>query len=556
LALISVLGLFFGREVRAADAPAPAAKGGMSTFNFNLNTHTSDDVLPFDVRFNVRATVDEKVKSGKLRVMQRPGTLPCDDPSVRALLQKESPRLSDAIVSGTNHELAFVAPALEPNTDYCFAFSLSRALPDGDREIIEQSVKSKLDNTLRDLSPDESAAALVALRASLASSIEDVAKQTNESVKPVAGSIFDPNAKDKSVESRFRRNLLPLLQAQTTVKNERNNFCNTRSEAAEAVKRYLRPDGRADKVLRAIQSRKDSDDDIVHIIDNHGASLDRILSTPLLALVDPECTLNASGRRPIDNRLHESEIDTLGKEMETVNKSFSDVIAVLDALAQEVKTKPKLLPSLNIAPKDVAGVKNDLSTVLQAVGAVQGTLANMKGAAAKRETTLAALATEAKLEAESALTIEATSTDTFTARHSSYVSMDVGLATPWDLGESFTYIGANFYARPINKQAPLRRGEEHWLKKRVSLTLGLTLQGPPQSTSYKPAIGDREIVTAIGWRVLDSVKVVVGGLILKEANRNPLVDRTHLAVTPFVAVSLDWDVKSTFSQLGSALGIP
>jgi len=44
--------------------------------------------------------------------------------------------------------------------------------------------------------------------------------------------------------------------------------------------------------------------------------------------------------------------------------------------------------------------------------------------------------------------------------------------------------------------------------------------------------------------------------LLKESDRNPLVDKTRLAVTPFVAISIDWDVRNSLKGLGSAFGVP
>lgn len=88
------------------------------------------------------------------------------------------------------------------------------------------------------------------------------------------------------------------------------------------------------------------------------------------------------------------------------------------------------------------------------------------------------------------------------------------------------------------------------------MTLGLTLQDVQRSGAFSGVIGDRAIVTAAGYRVLDSVKLVGGALVIKEQDANPLIDKTRLAVTPFVAISLDWDVRSTFGRLGTALGVP
>jgi hypothetical protein len=134
--------------------------------------------------------------------------------------------------------------------------------------------------------------------------------------------------------------------------------------------------------------------------------------------------------------------------------------------------------------------------------------------------------------------------------------MDVGVASAWDLDEAFSYIGMNLYTRPINKAAPLRRGEQDWFRKRFSFTLGLSIQTLVKSGAYKGVFADRGLVTAVGWRVLDSIKLTAGGVILKENDRNPLVGDTRLAITPFVALSVDWDVRNTLQGLGTALGIP
>ena len=54
---------------------------------------------------------------------------------------------------------------------------------------------------------------------------------------------------------------------------------------------------------------------------------------------------------------------------------------------------------------------------------------------------------------------------------------------------------------------------------------------------------------------MDSIKITAGGAVLKENDRNPLVDRTHLSMTPFVGFSIDGLPKFA-PRSGSAFGVP
>jgi hypothetical protein len=137
-----------------------------------------------------------------------------------------------------------------------------------------------------------------------------------------------------------------------------------------------------------------------------------------------------------------------------------------------------------------------------------------------------------------------------------YISADLGWGAAWDIQESFGYAGVNVSTRAINKNATLdwRPRELDWWRTRVSGMVGLTYQEVKRTGEYEGTFGNRAIVTAVGFRILESVRISVGGVAIRKVDSNPLVDDKHFAMTPFLSFSIDWDVKSTLGKLDTWLG--
>jgi hypothetical protein len=158
----------------------------------------------------------------------------------------------------------------------------------------------------------------------------------------------------------------------------------------------------------------------------------------------------------------------------------------------------------------------------------------------------------AAVEVESTRVVAAVNSTVLSAEinRAAYVSLDTGIAFPWDLGSMVFYAGTNIYLRPVNKNAPLSAS---WLS-RLALVVGITTTVKDDSRRAEdlrptepPGEGSNSLLIGAGIRVTPSVRISGGALIFRETNPNPLITRKTVVGTPFVALSLDVD-------LGSALG--
>jgi hypothetical protein len=105
----------------------------------------------------------------------------------------------------------------------------------------------------------------------------------------------------------------------------------------------------------------------------------------------------------------------------------------------------------------------------------------------------------------------------------------------------------NVYFRPVNKGAPLRGLQ---FRRRFAVMLGVTMSGDIEKTGERfHNLGTRSIVAGAGFRFIDSLRLVGGALFFKRDDPLPLVTKEEPAWTPFVALTIDWDAKSTWDNL-------
>ncbi len=133
-----------------------------------------------------------------------------------------------------------------------------------------------------------------------------------------------------------------------------------------------------------------------------------------------------------------------------------------------------------------------------------------------------------------------------------YVGADLGSGLAWDIEEAFAYVGANIYFRPVNKKAQLRWADfrqQGWteFRKRFSVTIGLPQQEIDLEDA-EPLIRRRPAIAGVGLRLSDFLRFSVATLVFKERDPNPLVDNDRLVWSPFVGLSIDWNIAGTFKK--------
>jgi hypothetical protein len=197
---------------------------------------------------------------------------------------------------------------------------------------------------------------------------------------------------------------------------------------------------------------------------------------------------------------------------------------------------------------------NDLFTALQelifAVEKQEQHLIKLGDHLRERSRLIELAASGATAEAQRAVALEGSSVLTFESRARSMVSADVGLAAVYGIG-AVPYFGVNFYFEPVNKAIPLRfhgtAGD------RFSLTLGITAQSITRSGEREDLFGSFGLLVGAGFRFADPLRVSVGGVALREVPDIPLDTRRPLRFSPYVSLSLDWDVRSTLGKFADKL---
>lgn len=139
-----------------------------------------------------------------------------------------------------------------------------------------------------------------------------------------------------------------------------------------------------------------------------------------------------------------------------------------------------------------------------------------------------------------------------------YISADVGVLYAYQQKDFVPFIGMNIYFRPIDKNIPFERlraarkiqGKSiSLIGYRASLVVGLTFGGLTKNDNPKfNIIFGRGIISGIGYRLTESLKLNAGALWFNQKDINPLVTQYSLKATPYLSLSLDWDLKNFITK--------
>jgi hypothetical protein len=537
---------------QADDPPVPKPTGGIPTFNFDLRTEESTSpVLPFDQIFNVRAKVNAEVKTGVLRFW--PKSTETETCAVsKAKLEKiiQGHRITRP---NNDAELLFLMPAVDPNVDYCFAFQTTREVTPDEAKAFRVKARDLFDRaTLTEGFSDVQQSERSALRERIATEMQKLGAQADSEIKE--GTTFGKNPTPESLKA-FNTLLQRISQANVSQKNDTDNYCGSRGAVLEGIEKMISVGEPARTLLVSLDAASKDQD-------NH--ALPKVMDAPAKAALDAILTKKDYKhvlKKTVDcddiKAIKEpDEVDAIQHDLDVVQGQFGQISEFILALIKDdaaAKTVGISTKHEKTAAEDVA---KQFENAAQDIGHLHSDMRNLGASLRDRNKALDAAADAVQRIVESEVTVLATSTSDFVTRHGFYATMDFGVASAWDIDEVVSYVGMNLYTRPINKQAPLVRGQKGNFRRRFSVTIGTTVQTLTKQGAYKGVLSDHALVGALGWRVLDSIKITAGGLLLKENDRNPLVDKTHLSATPFVAFSIDWDVRNTLKGLGSAFGVP
>ena len=240
---------------------------------------------------------------------------------------------------------------------------------------------------------------------------------------------------------------------------------------------------------------------------------------------------------------------------------YDDSSAALGALASLIRKVVDAPPSSNLraglSADDVAALREpDRSPRRDAAhqGRQPGvhperSRAESPGQPVERAAALDSLADKVRIEAAAVQVVDGSTTGNFATAQNNYISADAGIVFAPELDTGVSYIGMNFYFRPVNKNADLSRFGS--FGRRFALTLGLTVQsladgGSGVVQTRDDLFGNQSLILGGGLRVTNSLRLGTGAVVFKKKDPNPLVGKYSLTTTYYFTLSFDLNVARAF----------
>lgn len=543
-----------------ADAASPASS--IQTLSFDLKTHTVTGALPFDEPFHIKATgINGATVGGRVRFAPVARGKKCGpsgvDPEVSAALQRMVPVEGFVSTGGTSPEFFALSKDefLSPNSLQCFVFELDEKVPSefhtamrAKYELLATELQDKASLAPRDFDD---------IRAELRNELRALASARRMNVILPKESVLVPGAASPQAKRVFERNFVDVLSAQSNKVTQMDSFCQDRAAAIDAL--AVLQTGSFGDVLKKMHENRLANPAVGTLIAANTPAFQDLLGDRLSKKLrgDTDCSA-ANGRAPVkaldilmlmksaDLAGHEAELDLLVAQLVAMKGMFESLLADNAKLATAIGA-------------DSSRVRRDIERLVPATDRFRSAktqLQEVKVILDARDAALDRIANRDDFLQLNDVSLVGSTIVPLAERAKLYISADLGMAAAWDIQKSFGYAGVNFSTRAINKNAPLewRPSDLDWWRKRLSGMVGITYQDIEKEGEYEGTFGDKAVVTAVGFRVLESLRVSVGGVAIRKVDPNPLVDHTELAITPFVSFSVDWDVKSSLGKLDGWLG--
>lgn len=560
------------------------------------------DPLPFDVDFFFTGVVDADVRSVEARglgfrnLQSCPevlrATTICPAPGVRTAVVDCYPTTRAALRAAQEEGkqiFDLLVTPLEPNRYYCFEFLKGHKIEDPARkkqlratiaETIEAFFASD-DQIVIDPGtgiPRIAQGAAADLRTTLIDAVQ-ASLAEDEALDAESGSYFDPGAPPK-VGDRFRDDVREILETSINLLGAREKLQDA-ARGASAALGALSTSPLWQLVADALRAHA-AEPRIDQLLTSQ-----RLVAMGLIGLSPQEIVARSEGRvsdpaTPITAIWDPAELD-----FTSTPKLIAALWEVAGALADDATLRQAAgldeatlaaavsalcqagtLPDSALCTADPVSppVFHRLSELTAAAGDAFGSFAlteradDLRELLARNSCTRADLVTrlveKLHLLMVDVVTIRARTVAAYETRATWYMSADAGGAVAYDLEEVFTYGGVNVYFRPVNKKAPLRwsdfRRGHRWMefRKRFSVMFGLPVDDVAQDDpNLDPLVQGKPALVAVGLRVTDYLRVSWGGLVFEERNPDPLVDEERLAWSPFLSLSLDWNIAGTVQKI-------
>jgi hypothetical protein len=563
--------------------------------------------LPFDVPFYIQAPIDNDVEEVQGKYARR-HDLTCEmalreiptQPSLTSFLRTSPPVGSvptttaepqpperGSILGWLGYANIFVTekglrvfelgvPALKPRKDYCFQFVLRKKTdPATARAIVARALDLELRRIIDETGISDDAGydnfrqrVLDEIDAHLArEQTENPAFRLVLDVPP--NSFFSRTAKATDILQRYRNQFGAVVQAQANRRNAATNFGTNVAPAVNALTTLLE-NPRTSTLIAALEAN----------------NLDPLISARLTAI---GTALALDGRSAseyafgTDAAVPDSLLDyastwnpaVVNARVRVLEKRVRE-LTEFAGLAGQLVTNQALQRAAGLAaapgapPAPGALSENDLKEISAQAGraviamrVAHGLIVRLETLLTARTAAIAVMAEQVGAELERVVRFTGTTTADWRTRATAYMSADVGLAYSKGIQSFFFYLGANIYLGPVNKKATLSLREDGLrssIRKRLAVMFGIpvnpfdetkdpTSLNDPRGIQLDGVIGARPVLLGAGIRLTELVRLTGGTVIFKVRDPNPLVVDAQLRRAGFISISVDWDLRGSFSAL-------
>jgi hypothetical protein len=366
------------------------------------------------------------------------------------------------------------------------------------------------------------------------------------------GTIFSDDAKADAIRDELNGLLNPVRTSQGQIHSTLENYQDEIANLNPNLQR-LRSDPALKKLRDALASRataepsaQDHADEVAAAIGVADAPVllnrDRLSAAAVAAFIQR----NAAYFADASARMAKLR-DLLANKLVTADGSPQPFLAPMLSAGQLSSADLTAL----VAMGQPQGLVGSVDRALMRVG--QNMLQNqLPTLLANRTQAVAAIAQQYRTKVTGMIVIAGSTTGSFATQSNNYISADTGVVCAPELSDCTTYAGTNIYFRPINKAAPLSQFGNFFqtLDRRLSLTIGLTVQGIGDDKTREDLFGSQSLVLGLGARLTNSVRFTTGALVFKELDPNPLIDDPKLTTTYFFSLSFDVDIVPALKGIG------
>lgn len=562
----------------------PSGSDDFVVVNADLEGQLFTSVLPFDVPFILTGSVPDGVKTLEVRCWKLDTDPKTREPRVRSREELAKNPQSGACFGGNplvwsnsiaptaaDPKFRLLVPRLDAEAYYQFKFSTEKQVTPDEAKAFTERIDEDIDALLWAGSPpvttglpvsgDLSRTETPQLRSSL---VGELLAVTGADRIIEEGSVFNPNTPIEAIHDAFNDVIAPVRDAQAKIDALAENY---EDEVTELNPRLasLATDPALARLRSALAARAAADPAFQPLVDEVAAAA-AVAPAPILGDGDRASAATLA-----------NFVDRARSYLSTHGGAIADLRALLagqpagEVGSIETQLAPlvaggQLTAGDMTALRDLGAPRGLIGAIDRAVNAQPGAsegrigllLTQIDGQLRARSAALLAVVAEVRIRAQNTVIIAGNTTGSFATQSRNYIGADLGVLCAPELDDCTTYAGTNLYFAPVNKAAPLNQFGPFFsrqsLKRRVSVTIGLTIEGVSDGGKTRDDLIDNQsLLLGLGARLSNSVRLTAGALLFKKVDPNPLVDDETLTTSWFLSISFDIDVAKSIQGIGTTL---